>query len=1137
MDRIEAIRQRAAELHVALVEEGGDSCEPYALVCLEANKRDIEITIVDVGDILLQGGRALYQSAAGVIIHEDTGNLYQNAFLVAHEIGHDVFGGSIEVFPLAEFDLTRSADPASIGSDRVIDYSSRARQEVQMDLFAREFLFPRSLAREWHLNEKLSASAIAERLGAPYDMVAVQIFDALLLPEVLPETNKIHVPKPLNQEQHIAANHDGKAFLLKAGPGTGKTQTLVGRLGVLKDRGVDPESILLLTYSNKAAQEMTDRAMHVWSQAAETSWIGTFHSFGLDILRRFHDRIGLPAKPRLIDAAEAITMLEEEFPKLRLKHFNDLWDPTDKLRSILSAISRAKDEVVNKCRYRELALATLTKAVSDKEILEAEKCLEIADVFDLYEDLKKAKGLVDFGDLVSLPTTLLESDENVRRQLQDRYKHVLVDEYQDVNRASVRLLKALKPDGKNLWVVGDSKQSIYRFRGASSYNIDRFEKEDFLGGISRQLTVNYRSSQEICNTFEDFARNGMTSAGADFEAKAFKGSTGEKPVFVSVDSKLKEINEVASRILLANKDGMSFKDQAVICKGNARLAEIAAGLEKRGIPVLFLGPLFDRLEIKQAMSLLSLIVDPRAMGILGIASLPVFNIPLEDVSMCIDLLRKGEQPDQLDWRGRFANFEGFSEVGHAGIAALIDVFSEFDATATPWKVISQIYLDETRLAADLYQAAKDGSTNPAIAFWQFQNFLRTTVPERTGFPISDLMEHIRRLVILSDERDLRDLPVSTQGLNAVRLMTIHGSKGLEFKGLHLPSLTRNSLPRSANQAQTLTPPNGMIDGAPFSGIEAIKTGHDEEQKCLFFVALSRAEKKLTLYSPSKRSDGKNQSRSPFVDQIDHQLDTQEPRDDINFADKPVDLIDVRSDGPIVITPSQLAIYDKCPRRFLYAHILKLGGRRVETPLMRMHNVVQSVVDDVLSRVEGDMNTAERIELIEAAWINYGPTEHGHADEYRRLALELIDFFFDLRAGETRRNPTPIQLEYGSVRIIVTAHEEIVNGTSIVLRRIRTGRKTSSSDRTLDAAVFQIAAESLGEVEFVFLTGQSNDTISMTSRSLDNRKDKIKIAAEAIERGYFPSKQTDRCARCPYFFICSIPPSGKIFKKIEINLPD
>lgn len=438
MDQIEFARQRASTLHTNLVSKGGSPDDPLSFVLREAKNRDIEVRSYPKGHSQLEGGRALFDTNAHSIRHEDTGTAFLDAFLIAHEIGHDEFDTTDDAIPTVEIDPARSADPSATGAERLIDYSHKGRQEVLMDLFARELLFPRTLARKWYIDEGLSAHQIAERLGAPYDMVAVQLFDALLLPEVKATAPKPTSPKPLNPEQEDAAFHTNGALLLRAGPGTGKTQTLIGRLEHLRDKGIDPASILVLTFSNKAAGELSERALSMWPEAAGAIWIGTFHSFGLDLVRRFHDRLGLASDPTPLDTTDAIALLENEFVRLSLVHFKDLWDPTEKLRDILSAISRAKDEVVDAHRYKQLADDMRSIANSDDEIEAAETCQEIAAVYAAYEALKKSGDFVDFGDLVALPAMLLEDDDEVCTKLQGLYEHILVDEYQDVNRASVR---------------------------------------------------------------------------------------------------------------------------------------------------------------------------------------------------------------------------------------------------------------------------------------------------------------------------------------------------------------------------------------------------------------------------------------------------------------------------------------------------------------------------------------------------------------------------------------------------------------------------------------------------------------------------------------------------------------------------
>jgi Zn-dependent peptidase ImmA (M78 family) len=491
MDAVELARQIAADLHRQAVANGHDPRQPYEFAMAEARRRGLDVEPTAVGSVMLNGGRATVVAADCLILHENSGTVFERAFLVAHEIGHIELGDNAAVEPARNIDPARAAEPSPVGVDRVVDYGRRQRREVQMDLFAREFLLPRGLVRKLHFEDGQTATAIATQFGAPFDLVAQQLFDALLLPAMAPTIEVDSVERPLNPLQASAAAHRGEAFLLEAGPGTGKTQTLTARVESLLAEGIDPRRVLLLTFSNKAAGEMAERIGRKHKTATAAMWIGTFHAFGLDIIRRFHSEIGLPKDPRMMDRTEAVELLEIEFPRLGLNHYRDLYDPTQIIADVLAAISRAKDEVVDEARYAELAEAMLGAALTIEEREAAERAAEVARVYAVYERLKRQAHCVDFGDLVSMPVRLIERDAEIRARLQAQYDHVLVDEYQDVNRSSVRLIAALRSDGHNLWAVGDAKQSIYRFRGASSFNMTRFGESDFAGGARGRLKLNY----------------------------------------------------------------------------------------------------------------------------------------------------------------------------------------------------------------------------------------------------------------------------------------------------------------------------------------------------------------------------------------------------------------------------------------------------------------------------------------------------------------------------------------------------------------------------------------------------------------------------------------------------------------------
>ena len=439
MDAAELARQCAAKYHREAVASGLDPFKSLAFAIAEANRRDIDVepTSPGPGSTYLGNSRAIFIQADQLILYENIGTEFERAFLIAHEIGHSQLGDDPEGGALVQIDPARSAEACPVGIDRVVDYGRRQRREIQMDLFAREFLLPRDFVRQLHLEQNLSVTEIAERFKAPFDVVAQQLLDALLLPAVEIESKEQVPERTPNELQIVAAGHRGEAYLLEAGPGTGKTHTLTTRVEGLLADGVDPRRILLLTFSNKAAGEMSERIARKTKDAAAAMWVGTFHAFGLDIIRRFHKELGLIKDPRMLDRTEAVEILEREFPRLSLIHYQDIYDPTDNIADILSAISRAKDEVVDEQRYKELAQAMLAKAQNDEDQLLAERALEVAKVYEAYERLKREAGCVDFGDLVCLPVRLLESNAGVRTVLQKQYDHVLVDEYQDVNRSSI----------------------------------------------------------------------------------------------------------------------------------------------------------------------------------------------------------------------------------------------------------------------------------------------------------------------------------------------------------------------------------------------------------------------------------------------------------------------------------------------------------------------------------------------------------------------------------------------------------------------------------------------------------------------------------------------------------------------------
>lgn len=1130
VDAIELGRQTAESVHARLVEEGVDPWDSMAIVNAAASRRQIEITAVKAGSPLLAGARASYDPVGSSIQHEQTDNAFLNAFLIAHELGHATLGDDRIPDRVAEVDPARPAEASPVGEERVVDYSRKSRREVQMDLFARELLLPRYFVRRLHLEEDMSASTIADRSSAPYDAVAQQLLDALLLPSV--ELNADYTEdRPLNRKQETAAAHRGAPYLLEAGPGTGKTKTLVERVGQLIDEGADPRTIVVLTYSNKAAGELAERISRKHPQAAAAMWIGTFHAFGLNLIRRFHRELGYGREPGLLDRTQAIEMMLDEVAGLDIEHYRRFVDPTDTLRDLLSAVSRAQDEVVLPAQYAQFVNAMETKPASDDADLL--KCREIAQVYVRYDEVKKAAGRVDFGDLVAMPVDLLARRDDIAAKIRAETQHILVDEYQDVNRASVRLLQLLTHSGKNLWCVGDIRQSIYRFRGASSYNLQLFDVQDFPGGKRDRLEVNYRSTEEIVDAYSGFAAEMPVSGATSAALTAERGRSGHPVEFGHVEGENeREIDAIADAIKRMRDHGHAFRDQALLCSGNDRLAKLGAGLEARGIPILYLGSLFERPEVKDLLSWLSLLIDRRAMALARGTGTAGLGFQLGDVAAISEML--GERPTEpLAWISSPPT--SLSPDGVAMVARYAALFDGSEATDRPWEIVSRMLLDRTRIAAGIAQATDVAARAKGIAIWQLMNFLRIQPVSGPG-SIGRTLDRIRRLVLLSDDRDLRSIPEAAKGIDAVRLMTMHGSKGLEFPVVHIPGMNLNTLPR-APRAPPCPPPDGMIAGTREWGRAVTDREHAEEQECLFYVALSRARDRLFLYAPNqtagtgKRAPSRRQP-SPFIQRLGAGLVRTQPRPNAYAVEAEQSSVALKFHGTAAFAQTELALFERCPRRFFYTHILKLGGRRTTSAYEDMHDVVRKVAAALVADFGAVANPAALADLVDRHWMQSPLASRPIGSMYRPLADELVaNFVRSVPAGGIAAG-TDLTFTLAGALIGVKTDYVVKTGAG-VLRQVRTGHSSSTEMDGAVIACLQIAAQSSApgsSSEITFLGDDANVPIAFGKAPLETRLAKLAGHIADISAGQFePDASIRTCPKCPAFFACGPVPKGALEK--------
>ena len=1138
MDGFEPVRVAANRLHESVLSMGCDPVDPPPLVTTAIDHLDLELAYLPAGDPALKGARALFDEQSGTICCEASTEAGDRILLVAHEIGHVVVHADSSTCGAGDIDPSRSTEMAPVGLQRVEDYGARERRELQADVFAREFLLPRALAERLHMDDGLGATAIANHTGLPLGLVRQQLFDALLLPPPPPPAESPVPSSPLRSDpsQARAVTHRGKPFLLQAGPGTGKTLTLVYRVRSLLAEGIDPAAILVLTFSNRAAGELVERLARANPDAAPRLWIGTIHAFGLDLIRRHHDRLDLPPDLTLFDRSDAIEILQEKLPTLPLVHYRNLWDPALVLRDIIAAISRAKDELADPARYRSLAEAMLASVASKQDRVAAEKCLEVASIYEIYEEALRERGGVDFGDLIMRPALLLESDPGIAQATRLRHRHLLVDEYQDVNRASARLLRAVAGDGNRLWVVGDARQSIYRFRGASGINLAHFTT-DYPSAVRDQLDVNYRSAEPIVESLVAVAPRMGASEGMlplNLTARRGRGSaTLQIHRYETLDD---EAAGVAASVRELEGAGVALRQQAVLCRSNKRLNDLATALEERGIPVLHLGSMFEREDVRDLLALLSLAIDRFGDALVRVASMPRYDVSLQDVHTATHHLQS-KAGQALTGLESLTEVDGVSTEGAAGFKRLAEDLSGLNPQDSAWEFLSSYLLDRTDLVREMARATTVTARMRAVAVWQFLNFVRELSPTGSGLRIPRTLDRVRQLVLLAEERDLRQVPAAALHMDAVRLMTVHGSKGLEFDAVHVPGLTKTSFP-AANRGQRCPPPVGMIEGTQRLSIkEELKRSHEREEQCLFFVALSRARSHLRLHLARKQPNGNNRSPSEFLEWLPTDL-FRETRQSATLplppgAARPTP-IEVTHGSEWSITDRGLRAYEKCPRRFFYTHILGLPAARKSTAFSRTHSCLYRFIDWLGdARREGEPTLPEAEAAFEEIWQARGPLEHAFCDDYRRLASRLVAAFVRAGAGRRPIEPRPLPFDLPNGRVIVEPDElaELPDGT-VALRRVRTGYKRVDEYDRLEYALYQFAADAqfggAAVVHALHLTDETAEPVAITPRKLANRHSKTDRMLGQLAAGWFPPEpDAVVCPRCPHFFICPSIPQGSL----------
>lgn len=860
------------------------------------------------------------------------------AYLVTHELGHWYLDDKKSTVTIASLASMSSAQ-GTPGVIAVEAYGAHEREELQANVFARELLLPRTVALSM-FNAGRGPRIIAHELRIPLEVARQQVMDAVMLPTLEPPaTSPLH---PLKPDQESAAKATEDYVNVVAGPGTGKTSTLIHRVKhLIEEKGVNPAHILVLTFTNKAAAELVDRLRSCDVRGTSDLWVGTFHSFGLEFLRKYHNCFELDDDIRVADDLSAITMLSSLLPRAKLKYYRRVEDPYFWLTDVHGAIKRLKEELVTPEEYR----ARLARLPQPDEAL-TRKREDVATLYELYEQGLKDRKLVDFVDLVGKPAIAIAGDRARYSELANQFQHILVDEYQDVTEAMVVLVRQMSHLAKSLWVVGDIRQAIHHWRGASFRSLTKFElkfETQLKNGKTLRkypLRTNFRSTPEILALVSDLGRQHVLEESLPFEEmEANNKTSGERPLLVSCYQELSAIPKaVVIGIQKACEAGIPYGDQAVLCRWGDDVETVADALQEAGIPTLYLGPLPQRREVKPILCLMQLLIERQPRTLLGFAEVDALQIPANDYQVIMDHVKTNPRLQRGHWRN--TEIPGISAEATASIDNLVRLLRGQTNFTTAWSFVCDMVL-EHRFCLPRQDDVSLRARISRLALWQFAYSARAGNGDSRNTTLTRYLLRLQLRQKINDFRSDKELPPEAAALDAVRVQTIHTSKGLEYGAVHVGFVNAYSFGgsntgySSIREVLSMVPPEVLESSmAEYTYEQAI------ERNNLLYVAASRPKSSLYLYDYGPYSKS---NLPPQLKASEEQFDTCDyVQEDSGY---PVEQSAQPVPGRVPLTFEEFHTYTQCPLQYWYRHVLGLPREiEADAPLRARFAIMQTLQD-------------------------------------------------------------------------------------------------------------------------------------------------------------------------------------------------
>jgi DNA helicase-2/ATP-dependent DNA helicase PcrA len=900
----------------------------------------------------------------------------------------------------------------------------------------------------------------------------------------------------LGVDQRVAAAIAGRPVRVVAGAGTGKTAVIAERFRRLVAAGVSPSSILVMTFTERAAAEMRQRIEDLIGAAAPA--VGTFHSIALGWLRADGRVVGVPVDFRILAGADRWILARELMWQLGDNILTGDERPDDLVAPALQMLERMKQELVPIARLA--GWASSTDVPERGELMRA--CVRL---FRAYEGECRKGRLLDFEDLLVLTVRMLEEHPPLLARYTDRFANVLVDEYQDLNLAQERLVELIASKGRP-FIVGDDDQSIYRFRGASRASLERFSAH-FPDTQTITMGRNRRSSRRIVSAAATLIANNADRLPKQLQSAA-PGPRIE--VWLCPDG-VTESAAIATHAKEMVAGGTSLREIAVLCRTNAIARPIAAALAAQGLPHVVIGGsgFHDRPEIRDVIALLRVMNDTSdVVAVARAMTRPPSSLdPAEALTVLRD--RSGQPPLEAMRKWLPA----------ASFAALLEDLSaealKLDVRDLFFELMNRSrYLEVVARTLEPSEAERVSAN--VSRFAEMIAEFSETATERS---LAVYMRHLD-LVLLSGE-DEEPAPAETAD-DAIRVMTIHQAKGLEFEAVFVPGLVEGRLPQTGRSPRFELPP---------AVLEPLVRGREDvlaEERRLLYVAMTRAKRHLFLTRASHYEGGRRWRDSRFLDEVRAAgRQTVRERTFEPCGQAPAAHLNSRRGAEVVLSYSAISAYRDCPRQYWYRQEQRL-------PAVQSAEAVHGVILHEVLRQAGEtrragahMSAALLSSIHEAAWRETPFPDPRRAPTFKRIGAAQLEAYrskggFDAPPEFLERSFTAA-VDAWTLRGVIDRIDRTESGWRIV--DYKSGRPLTRRRRDLQVALYALGARlALNldpvELEVVYLATGETVKVDKVSSLVAEATSQAAEVAEGVREGRFEARpERRRCRLCPYRLAC------------------